>query len=163
MTGPESARLALLLLGGFRQLIDALHAQLADEGHGQARPLHGFALQAIGPEGATVALLAQRLGVTKQAAAKTVDGLERLGYAERRPHTRDRRSAQVRRTPHGEDLLHRSARILVALRREWGARVGDERLRDLEEALAVLVGEEPLRLDLPGWLTRAAPSPPEAG
>src|SRR5580658_491145 len=63
--------LPLLLVGAFRSLIDELHAELARQGHDLARPVHGFALQAIGPEGVTVSELGRRLGVSKQAAAKT--------------------------------------------------------------------------------------------
>ena len=77
--------LPLLLAGAFRELIDNLHAELGKHGHGQARPLHGFALQAIGPDGATVSELGRRLGVTKQAAAKTAASLEQIGYIARQP------------------------------------------------------------------------------
>ena len=45
--------LPLLLFGGFRSIIDELHAELARRGHPDLRPAHGFALQAIGPHGAT--------------------------------------------------------------------------------------------------------------
>ena len=75
--------LPLLLAGTFRELIDGLHTELAERGHGQARPIHGFALQAIGPDGVTVSELGRRLGVTKQAAAKTAAGLEQIGYITR--------------------------------------------------------------------------------
>src|SRR6202008_1175695 len=63
--------LPLLLAAAFRTLIDRLHDQLAPRGHPDARPIHAFALQAIGPDGATVSELGRRLGVSKQAAAKT--------------------------------------------------------------------------------------------
>src|SRR5437762_1039413 len=45
--------LPLLLFGGFRSIIDELHAELARRGHPDVRPAHGFALQAIGLGGAT--------------------------------------------------------------------------------------------------------------
>lgn len=56
---------------------------MARHGHADVRPVHGFALQAIGPGGATAAELGRRLGVPKQAAGKTIDALEGLGYVER--------------------------------------------------------------------------------
>src|ERR1700761_6634028 len=77
--------LPFLLIGAFRSLIDELHRTLAESGHHEARPLHGFALQAIGPEGSTASELGRRLGVSKQAAAKTVASLERVGYVRREP------------------------------------------------------------------------------
>src|SRR4051794_33509669 len=78
---PPGWQLPLLLFSGFRALIDDLHAELARQGHPDARPAHGFALQAIGPDGVTASDLGRRLGISKQAAGKTVDHLVRLGYA----------------------------------------------------------------------------------
>ena len=95
MATTEPARpgflLPLLLLAGFRTLIDDLHAELARQGHPELRPLHGFVLQAVGPDGTTATELGQRLGVSKQAAGKTVDRLVALGYLERADDPRDAR------------------------------------------------------------------------
>ena len=60
--------LPLLLFGGFRTLIDRLHVELARQGHPDVRPAYGFAMQAIGRDGATASGLGRRLGVSKQAA-----------------------------------------------------------------------------------------------
>ena len=68
--------LPLLLFGGFRSIIDELHAELARRGHPELRPAHGFALQAIGLDGATATEAGRRLGISKQAAGKTIDRLE---------------------------------------------------------------------------------------
>ena len=70
--------LPLLLLAGFRTLIDQLHAELAAQGHPDVRPAFGFAMQAIGFRGATSTEIGQRLGISKQAAGKTVDRLAAL-------------------------------------------------------------------------------------
>src|SRR3989440_12118372 len=75
--------LPLLLFGGFRSIIDELHAELARRGHPDVRPAHGFALQAIGLGGATAAEAGRRLGISKQAAGKTIDRPEERGYAHR--------------------------------------------------------------------------------
>src|ERR1700733_223985 len=101
--------LPFLLIGAFRSLIDELHRTLAESGHDEARPLHGFALQAIGPEGSTASELGRRLGVTKQAAAKTVASLERVGYVCREPDSKDGRAVRLLRTPLGEEMLSLSA------------------------------------------------------
>ena len=70
--------LPLLLFAGFRALIDDLHAELARRGHPDVRPAYGFAMQAIGAHGATASEVGRRLGVSKQAAGKTVDRLGEL-------------------------------------------------------------------------------------
>jgi DNA-binding MarR family transcriptional regulator len=142
--------LPLLLFGGFRSLIDRLHEELARQGHAGARPAHGFALQAIGPDGVTAAELGRRLGVSKQAAGKTVDRLTRLGYVERAASTLDARAKVVRLTPLGVDLLTRSAAIFDVLRAEWVAELGEERVKMVESALRVVVPAG-LRVDAIGW------------
>ncbi len=146
--------LPLLLAGAFRELIDALHAELAARGHEQARPVHGFALQAIGPGGATVSELGRRLGVSKQAAAKTAAGLEELGYVTRRPSERDARATVLTVTPHGLEMLDLSAEIFDRLRGDWERRLGAERVAAIEDGLAEIAGDGGLAKigDLPGWL-----------
>lgn len=84
--------LPILLLGAWRSLIDELHRALAEGGHAEAGPIHGFGLQAIGAAGSTTSELARQLGVSKQAAAKTVASLERAGYVYRAPDPKDGRA-----------------------------------------------------------------------
>jgi DNA-binding MarR family transcriptional regulator len=153
---PESPQtpgfeLPLLLFAGFRSLVDQLHAELARQGHPGARPAHGFALQAIGPYGATASELGRRLGVSKQAAGKTVDRLERLGYAVRVNDANDARRKLVRLTPHGIDMLNRSAAIFEELRAKWAEGLGAERLHELEAGLRIMAPAEGFRLDVAGW------------
>jgi DNA-binding MarR family transcriptional regulator len=92
--------------------------------------------------------------VGKQAAAKTVAGLERLGYVVREPHVADARAVQVRRSPRGEELLALSADTFGRIRAAWIAEVGPERVRELEEDLERIAGApDGAKLgDLPGWL-----------
>src|SRR3954469_19699399 len=100
---PPGFELPLLLFAGFRALIDDLHAELARQGHPDVRPAYGFAMQAIGPGGATASEVGRRLGVSKQAAGKTIDRLEELGYAERVDDPADGRRKLVRLTARGID------------------------------------------------------------
>lgn len=147
--------LPLLLFAGFRTLIDRLHTELARQGHPEMRPAHGFALQAIAasPYGATASDIGRRLGVSKQAAGKTVDRLLAVGYAERADDPDDARRKLVRLTPYGIDALARSAAVFDELRADWAARLGADRVRDLEDALrAVVPAETAFRLDATSWL-----------
>src|ERR1700761_4677743 len=95
----SGAELAVRLFGAFRSLVDDLHVECARRGHPDGRPGHGFALQAIGGQGATSSELGTWLGVSKQAAGKTVDGLASLGYAERTGDPADARPQIVVLTP----------------------------------------------------------------
>ncbi|MCP2165597.1 MarR family winged helix-turn-helix transcriptional regulator [Goodfellowiella coeruleoviolacea] len=143
--------LPLLLFAGFRALIDQLHAELVRQGHPDMRPAHGFAMQAIGRTGVTASELGRRLGVSKQAAGKTVDRLVGLGYVERVDDAADARRKLVRLTPLGVDALRRSAAIFEDLRARWADTLGVQRLRDLEDALRTAVPADHFRLDVAGW------------
>ena len=148
MTGAE---LALRLLAAFRGLVDELHDRPAAEGHPAARPIHGFALQAIGPQGATAAELGVRLGVSKQAAGKTIDGLEARGYVTRSADRVDARRKLIAITPTGRDLLARSAAIFERLRSDRVALLGEEQMAEVEAALRVLAPAASFPLDAAGW------------
>ena len=153
MSAEHPWELPLLLAGAFRAIIDDLHTQLAAAGHTQARPLHGFALQAIGPDGATLSELGRRLGVSKQAAAKTVANLEQIGYVRRVPHPQDQRAVLIERSPSGEQMLALSAQIFARIRGALGEQLGAERLSQLEATLlSIDRAHTPMLGDLPGWL-----------
>jgi DNA-binding MarR family transcriptional regulator len=122
-------------------------------GHPDARPAHGFALQAIGPDGTTVSELGRRLGVSKQAAAKTVAALERLEYVSLAPAPADARARLARRTSRGEDLLTRSAEIFSTLRAEWAAQLGEDRVAQLQDDLERIGRGRTTGVgNLPGWI-----------
>ncbi|SDR99833.1 MarR family winged helix-turn-helix transcriptional regulator [Microlunatus soli] len=146
-------RVVLLLAGAFRDGVDSLHGELAEQGYPDARPLHGFALQAIGPDGCTINELGQRLGVSKQAAAKTAAGLERSDLVVRESVPADRRAVQLRRTPHAESFLAASAAGFEQVMDRWRRRLGRARFDAMVEALMDVAGDRPVG-DLPGWLAQ---------
>ncbi|WP_410645774.1 MarR family winged helix-turn-helix transcriptional regulator [Amycolatopsis sp. lyj-346] len=152
MTEAPGYELPFLLFGGFRTLIDRLHAELARRGHPDVRPSYGFAMQAVGVQGATASEIGRRLGVSKQAAGKTVERLEALGYVERADDPADARRKIVRLTAHGVDVLRKSAEIFDELRADWVRTVGAERIAALENDLRAVVGPAAYRLDAAGWL-----------
>lgn len=145
--------LPLLLLAGFRAVIDEAHAELAARGHPELRPAHGFAMQAIGTSGATAADVGRRLGVSKQAAGKTIDRLAELGYVERGAEPADRRRKLARLTPRGTEALALSAEAFGHVRARWAGQLGAGRVAALEADLRAVAPGQPLRLDLPGWLS----------
>jgi DNA-binding MarR family transcriptional regulator len=148
--------LPLLLFGGFRAIIDELHAELTRRGHPDLRPAHGFTMQAIGLGGATASEVGRRLGISKQAAGKTVDRLETLGYVRRGGDDADRRRKLIRLTARGIEALTLSAMIFGDIRARWAQTLGPARLDDLEAALRTMVPGETFRLDVPGWFGAAS-------
>jgi DNA-binding MarR family transcriptional regulator len=143
--------LPLLLFAGFRGIIDGLHAELARRGHPDMRPSYGFAMQAIGIRGATGTEIGRRLGVSKQAAGKTVDRLEALGYVERADDEHDGRRKLIRLTPRGIDSLTQSAEIFDELRAGWVRTLGEAKVSELESSLRTVVPGPIFPLDVPGW------------
>lgn len=108
-------------------------------------------MQAIGAHGATASEIGRRLGVSKQAAGKTVDRLVALGYAERADDPADARRKLIRLTARGVDVLARSAAIFDELRAEWAGALGAGRVREIEESLRTVVPAGAFRLDAAGW------------
>lgn len=149
MAGHE---LPLLLLGGFRHLIDEMHRRLALQGHPGLRPAMGFAVQAISRGATTATTLGQAAGVSKQAASKTVDQLLALGYVSTQADANDARRKVLHLTDHGVDLVRRSGAVLDELRQEWVQEVGATQVDRLEATLGRLVGSDAFRTDVSGWL-----------
>lgn len=150
-TAMSGGELALRLFGAFRDLVDEVHSELARRGHPDVRPVHGFALQAVGAGGATAGELGARLGVSKQAAGKTVDGLVGQGYVARAVDPADARRKIVTLTARGRELLDLSGTIFERLRHERAERIGTERWRELEAALRLLTASGPGPLDAHDW------------
>ena len=123
--GPvDDLAMPFLLMNAFRNLVDAVHTQLADQGFPGVRATHGFAMQAIGA-GCTSVELGDRLGVSKQAAAKTATTLEGMGLVRREPHAHDGRQKLLVPTPAGRRMLRLSAAAFRAELGRWRERAGD--------------------------------------
>ncbi|GAA4825104.1 MarR family winged helix-turn-helix transcriptional regulator [Actinomycetospora corticicola] len=155
MSGGE---LALRLLAAFRGLVDDVHAELAAHGHPGVRPAHGFALQAIGSGGATAGELALRLGVSKQAAGKTVDGLAALGYVERAVDPADARRKVVGLTAAGREVLDLSGRAFDRARGGRLAGVDAAQVAAFEQVLRALTDGDAPGFDAASWLAGPDPS-----
>jgi DNA-binding MarR family transcriptional regulator len=139
------------LLLASRALFDELHRRLALAGHEGLRPAHGFLFQALGPSGASASEIAERLGVTKQAARLIIDELEGLGYVERTEDPDDARRRPVHLTSRGEDALQCSEEAFEHLRAELAGELGTETVSEGMRLLATIesrYGPAPLR---PVW------------
>jgi DNA-binding MarR family transcriptional regulator len=153
----SGADLALLLLGGFRALAEAGSAELAERGYEKIRPIHDFAMHSILAGADTTSELARELGVSKQAAAKTIAFLEGHGYVAGAPDPRDSRRRRLTVTDEGQALMRTGQEVFDDLRDRWAERIGLGELERLEEALADLGIRVPTRLDAPGWLSGSSP------
>lgn len=148
------ADLALLLLGGFRQLADAAAVELARRGYEDVRPVHDFAMRAIIAGAANASDLGRRLSVSKQAAAKTIAVLEKRGYVDSQTDPLDARRKRLQVTDLGYEVMRQGETIFDELRGQWERQIGSAQLQSLEVHLATLVGASPIRFDLSGSTAR---------
>jgi DNA-binding MarR family transcriptional regulator len=147
----SGADLALLLLGGFRSLVDAATTELAARGYVDFRPTHEFAMRAILGGADSASDLGRRTAVSKQAAAKTIAVLVQRGYVSTEPDPADARRTRLEVTPLGLDVLREGEAVFEELRARWERTLGADALARLEADLATVVGDDAVRIDAPGW------------
>ena len=143
------------LLGMAFQLASRERAdRLAAAGRDELRPVHALAFGVLRGTGATSSELADRLGITKQAAGQMVDDLEQRGYVQRHPHPAGGRRKLVLLTSGALDHLAVAERVSrevdADLAKRLGQRSADELRALLVDLARELAGEElpPLR---PTW------------
>lgn len=146
--------LALLLLGSYRRLVDAAVLELAARGYDDVRPAHDYAMRAIDAGADSASDLGRALSVSKQAAAKTIAVLSERGYVVSEEDPADGRRKRIRVTDLGHEVMSEGERIFDELRNAWGEQLGDTELAHLETQLATFVGNAPIRLDAPGWISQ---------
>jgi len=151
----SGADLALLLLGGFRVLVDDAVLELAARGYDDVRPVHDFAMRAIAAGADDASELARRLSVSKQAAAKTVAVLGERGYVTRGADPLDARRKPLQVTALGFEVMRVGEAVFDELRDKWKRKIGAKQLERLESDLAAVVGAAPIRVDSPGWIAHS--------
>jgi DNA-binding MarR family transcriptional regulator len=117
----------------FRQLIDQLHERLAAVGYRDVRSTYGYVLLAVRDHPTTGTDIALLLGVSKQAASKLVDEMERGGYVKRQHHAADARAKPIGITVRGKKFLAVVESIYDELEEEWArvtSRKGVEEMRN---------------------------------
>ena len=151
----SGADLALLLLGGFRVLVDDAMLELAKRGYKDVGPVHDFTMRAIVAGADNASELGRRLSVSKQVAAKTVAVLEERGYVTRGADPLDARRKRLEVTALGLEVMRAGEAVFDELRDKWKRKIGAKQLERLESDLATLVGVSTVRIDSPGWIAHS--------
>jgi DNA-binding MarR family transcriptional regulator len=133
------ANLALLLLSGFNTMVEEVVAELERQGHPGVTATHEFALRAIDEGARSASSLGRRLGVSRQAAAKSIAALEELGYVERQSDPVDARRKRLLVTTRGYEMAKIGGEAFDDLRARWMARLGQAQLEALESGLAAVI------------------------
>ncbi len=140
---PLGGRLGMAL----GSVIDELYWRLGTAGWGPVRPLWGFVVVSLQDEPRSISEIGGLLGITKQAAAKVVDGLAESGLVRRDDDPRDHRATSVTLTPKGALFLGDARSGYAEIEAQWAAVIGARRLAalraDLSAVLAARYGDEP--------------------
>jgi DNA-binding MarR family transcriptional regulator len=138
----KRASVGQLLLKGARLLDERALERINRQGPKVTlRPAHTSLFPHIDQQGTRLTELARRLGVTKQAAGQLVSDLEELEVLERVDDPEDGRAKLVRFTKFGLESIHHGLSVLRGIETELEAVLGKTKMRQLHEALAVVVSE----------------------
>jgi len=143
------ADLSLASLFAGWAMADEIQRRLAAAGFDDVRFNDGVVNQHLVGGPLTIGALAERLGVTQQAASKSVADLERRGYVERTPDPDDARARLVGLTERGRAVIAAAREERAALGTELAERLGERRVeaarRLLLDVVAGLGGEPAIR------------------
>ena len=138
---PARPLIGLLLRLLYQHYSQDIHAALLEAGFGDIRPTHSNVFPFVPPEGITVSELAELARVRKQTMAQAVDQLERMGYVERRPNPRDRRSRLVFLTERGAAVKPVTHATAARVEEHWAQLTSPDELEALRVSLLRLLTE----------------------
>ena len=130
-----------LLNTALDQFVDDLAARVADTEFSDIRVTHGCVFGNIDPEGSRLTELAERARMTKQSVGEVTTDLEQRGYVERVPDPADGRAKIIRLTERGHEAQTLGFELIAEIEREWGERIGEERVAALRDALEAITAE----------------------
>ncbi|MGW9030382.1 MarR family winged helix-turn-helix transcriptional regulator [Streptomyces sp. NPDC055722] len=123
----------------FQLVLSEFVRRLDAAGYDDLRPMHGLVFQALRGSGTTSSELAERLGVTKQAAGQIIDDLEKRGYVERQPHPAGGRRKLVVLTEKALEHLAVAGQILHELEAQLAKHLHELGLQVPRTELAAII------------------------
>lgn len=132
-----------LMLRAYRLYIERSLEKLERYGHLRLTISHASILAFIDPEGTHISVLAERLGVTKQAMGQFVAELERRNYVVREIDPTDRRAILVKFTDRGAQFIKDAYAVKQEMDGEYSAVLGEAGVEQFLTMLKPL--QEPMR------------------
>jgi DNA-binding MarR family transcriptional regulator len=136
---PQREPLARLFLSAAGLLVEGLHERLAERGWTEVRHSWGFVIGRLMSGPSTVSDLAAFLGVSKQAASKTVEHMEAHGLVRVSPYPGDGRRKAVELTPDGERFRRDVEAIYAEVEASWAATIGAQTMERIRERLTAAI------------------------
>lgn len=127
--------LARLLMAASRAVNESALAAIDPDGSSGVRIAHVPVIAVLDADGTRIGDLAQRIGVTRQAAAQLTKDLEAAGIVAIAPDPTDRRAARVTLTDRGVQFCERATAIMRDREAAWEAEFGGESLARLKTDL----------------------------
>ncbi|NKZ03087.1 MarR family winged helix-turn-helix transcriptional regulator [Actinomadura latina] len=153
---PGDLELSLLALFAGWAMADRIQRRLAAEGFADLRFNDGVVIQHVVAGPLSITALAERMGVTQQAASKAVADLEARGVLARRRSAEDARAKLLHLTEHGQAAVRAARTLRAELDAELAARFGAERIAETRGLLAEIL----LRFDADDAIRRRRVRPP---
>jgi DNA-binding MarR family transcriptional regulator len=138
---PTRPLIGLLLRLLYQHYAQDIDTALSEAGFGDIRPAHANVFPFVPPEGITVSELANLARVRKQTMAQAVEQLEHMGYVDRRPNPRDRRSQLVFLTRRGAAVKPVTHATASRVEEQWAELTSPEDLEALRASLLHLLTE----------------------
>jgi DNA-binding MarR family transcriptional regulator len=138
---PEEPDFALLVTIAARAVSDGLLQAHAEAGFDWMKAQYGFVLRALGDEGLGLTELAERLGISKQAALQIVDEMESHGAVRRRVSSEDRRAKVIEVTEKGQTVRSTALRASRGMETRLRRVLGSDAVHDCREVLTRIATE----------------------
>ncbi len=136
----KRASLGQVLMKAARLLDEQALARIRVRTGNAIRPAHSNLFPHIDLEGSRLTVIAQRMGLTKQAVGHLVGDLESMGVVERVPDPTDGRAKLVRFTRrNGRSSLFDGLAVLAEFEEELAQELGDETMEALRVHLPKLL------------------------
>jgi DNA-binding MarR family transcriptional regulator len=131
-----------LLLRAQRAFSERALRKLRQRGHTNLSMVHTTLLPHLDVNGTQATVLAERAGITKQAAGRVIADLEREGYVQRLPDPNDQRASIIVFTDAGRQFLADAYYVKKEIEAEYTALLGEERMQELRSILQELLDDE---------------------
>jgi DNA-binding MarR family transcriptional regulator len=137
---PDDLDLSLTALFAGWAMTDEVQRRLTAPGFGDLRFNDGVVIQHVLAAPLSITALAERMGVTQQAASKAVAELERRGLLSREPDPADARTKLLHLTEHAHDAVEATRTLRAELQDELETEFGAARVEDARALLAAIIG-----------------------
>jgi DNA-binding MarR family transcriptional regulator len=130
-----------LLLRAHRAFSERALRKLRKLGHTRLSMVHTTLLPHLDVDGTQATVLAERAGITKQAAGRVVADLEHEGYVQKFPDPTDQRASIIVFTDAGQQFLVDAYHVKKEIEREYTDLLGAERMQQFRSILQELLGD----------------------